>query len=326
MRFLARRIGFYAVAVLVAVTINFFIPRLMPGNPVEILISRFPGTLTPKATAALDLQFGIHTHQSLVGQYFSYLGTLLHGNLGQSITYYPSSVASVIASSLPWTLVLIGVSTVIAFVLGTLVGILVAWRRGGWLDWLLPATTFFSAVPYFWLALIAITLFSLNLHLLPVSGGYSSSTTVGFNGPFLASALEHALLPALTIVVSSVAGWILGMRNMMITTMAEDYVLTAQAKGLSDRRVVLAYAARNAILPSVSNFSLALGFVVTGSIVLEIVFSYPGIGYVLFNAVTNEDYPLMQGIFLVIALAVLLANFVADLVYFALDPRTRQGG
>ncbi len=326
MRFLARRIGFYAVAVLVAVTINFFIPRLMPGNPVEILISRFPGTLTPKATAALDLQFGIHTHQSLVGQYFSYLGTLLHGNLGQSITYYPSSVSSVIASSLPWTLVLIGVSTVIAFVLGTLVGILVAWRRGGWLDWLLPATTFFSAVPYFWLALIAITLFSLNLHLLPVSGGYSSSTTVGFNGPFLASALEHALLPALTIVVSSVAGWILGMRNMMITTMAEDYVLTAQAKGLSDRRVVLAYAARNAILPSVSNFSLALGFVVTGSIVLEIVFSYPGIGYVLFNAVTNEDYPLMQGIFLVIALAVLLANFVADLVYFALDPRTRQGG
>jgi peptide/nickel transport system permease protein len=326
MRFLARRVGFYVVAVWAAVTINFFIPRLMPGNPVEILISRFPGTLTAKATAALDLQFGLDTHRSLISQYFGYLGNLLHGNLGQSITYYPSSVASVISSSLPWTLVLIGVSTVIAFVLGTLIGILVAWRRGGWLDWLLPATTFFSAVPYFWLALIAITVFSLRLHLLPVSGGYSSSSVIGFNGPFLSSALTHALLPALTIVVSSVAGWILGMRNMMITTMAEDYVLTAQAKGLSDRRVMLTYAARNAILPSVSNFSLALGFVVTGSIVLEIVFSYPGIGYVLFNAVTNEDYPLMQGIFLVIALAVLLANFLADLVYFALDPRTRQAG
>lgn len=326
MRFLLRRIGFYLVAVWAAVTINFFIPRLMPGNPVQILISRFPGTLTAKATAALDLQFGLDTHQSLVGQYLSYLGNLLHGNLGQSITYFPSSVASVIARSLPWTLVLVGLSTVIAFILGTIIGVIVAWRRGGLLDWLLPATTFFSAVPYFWLALIFITIFSLDLHVTPVSGGYSSSASIGLNGAFIGTALSHGILPAVTIVVSSVAGWILGMRNMMITTMSEDYVLTAQAKGLSDRRVMLSYAARNAVLPSVSNFSLALGFVVTGSIVLEIVFSYPGIGYVLFNAVTNEDYPLMQGIFLIIALAVLLANFFADLVYFALDPRTRQAG
>jgi peptide/nickel transport system permease protein len=159
--------------------------------------------------------------------------------------------------------------------------------------------------------------------LFPLNGGYDTSTTVGWNTDFLFSAVNHALLPAFTIVLASIAGWLLGMRNAMITTLTEDYVLLAEAKGLSQRRVMLSYAARNAILPNVTGFALSLGFVVGGALLTEVVFSYPGIGFALLQAAQNSDYPLLQGIFLVIAIAVLGANFIADLVYVVLDPRVR---
>jgi peptide/nickel transport system permease protein len=165
-----------------------------------------------------------------------------------------------------------------------------------------------------------------DVHWFPLAGAYSSSVSVGVSGSFLASAAYHAVLPAITIVVASLGGWLLGMRNMMVSTLEEDYVTVAEAKGLSTRRIMFAYAARNAVLPSMASFALALGFVVSGAIVVEIVFSYPGIGYVLYQAVTNEDFPLMQGVFLVITLSVLLANLLADVAYVALDPRTRQAG
>ncbi len=325
MRYLLRRLGLYAIAGWAAITINFIIPRLMPGNPAEALLVRFHGQLNPHALHSLEALFGIG-HQGLIAQYGTYLGDLASGNLGVSYTYFPTTVASVISGSLPWTIVLIGASTVISFVLGTLIGIVIAWKRGSWRDVALPASTFLSSIPYFWFGLIVLLLLSQNVHAFPASGGYASGLAVGFSGPFLASAAYHAVLPALTIVVASIGGWILGMRNMVLTTMSEDYVLLAQAKGLTSRRVMYMYAARNAILPSVANFAMSLGFVVSGAILTEVVFSYPGIGYVLFQAVSNEDYPLMQGIFLVITFAVLAANLFADLVYVLLDPRTRQEG
>lgn len=323
MRYLGRRLFFYLLTALAAITLNFFIPRLMPGNPAEILVSRMKGRVTPQELHAFELQFGLQTHASLLSQYFSYWGGLFHGQLGRSITYFPEPVIDVIRSSLPWTVVLIGAATIISFGIGTLLGIVAAWRRGSVLDALMPATTFFSSVPYFWLALLMILLLSHDLHLFPSSGSYAIGLTVGFSGGFLGSAAYHALLPALTIVISSLAGWLLGMRNMMITTMSEDYVTVAEAKGLTDRRVMFAYAARNALLPNIAGFALSLGFVVSGALLVEIVFSYPGIGYALFQAVTNEDYPLMQGVFLVITLAVLLANLLADACYVFLDPRVR---
>jgi peptide/nickel transport system permease protein len=178
-------------------------------------------------------------------------------------------------------------------------------------------------VPYFWLGLLALTVFAVQLGWFPLSGGYSPSVNVGFTWPFISSAIDHAILPALTIVVASAAGWIVGMRNVMITTMDEDYVLIAQAKGLPKRRVIW-YAARNAILPNISGFSLAIGFVVSGALLTEIVFSYPGLGFILLTAVQDSDYALLQGVFLVITLAVLLANLAADFVYVFLDPRTRR--
>ncbi|MHB1929796.1 MAG: ABC transporter permease [Acidimicrobiales bacterium] len=325
MRFLARRLGFYVITAWLAITMNFAIPRLMPGNPVDIVFARIKHQASPATLKAYAAAFGLDTHSGVVHQYLSYLGQLAHGNLGVSVTYFPSSVGSVIGTALPWTLALVGLSTIMSFVLGTLLGILSAWKRGNrFVDGLLPATAFLSAVPYFWLGLILLTVFSVALGWFPISGGYSTSIQPSFTGSFAGTALYHGLLPATTIVLSSIAGWLLGMRNVMITTLGDEYVLLAEARGLSRRRVLLTYAARNAILPNIASFALSLGFVVGGAILTEVVFSYPGIGYVLLQAVSNDDYALMQGIFLIITMLVLAANLLADVAYAVLDPRTRE--
>jgi peptide/nickel transport system permease protein len=323
MRVLSRRILFYALTALVAITVDFLIPRLMPGNPVEALLARLQSQVTTGTIKSLEAQFGLNTREGLWGQYVHYLNNIVHGNLGISTGYYPSTVASVIRGGLPWTLALVGIATIISFVLGTALGVLVAWRRGSWLDNMLPAMTFFQAAPYFFIAFLALDLFATRLGWFPTGQAYSLGTFPAWNVSYAGDVLSHAALPALTIVVCSAAGWIVGMRNVMVTTMDEDYVLVAHAKGLGRRRVVW-YAARNAILPSISGFSLAIGFVVSGALLTEIVFSYPGLGWILLQAVNNRDYPLLQGIFLIITFTVLAANLAADFVYVLLDPRTRQ--
>jgi peptide/nickel transport system permease protein len=324
MTMLLRRLGFYVVTAFIAATLDFLIPHLIPGNPVESVIASQAGAIPPQATASLYAQFGIKQNESLWDEYLHYWNTLLHGNLGLSISHYPTPVTSVIQSAIFWTVLLVGVSTVISFVLGTVIGALAAWRRGTWVDGVLPISTFFQAMPYFFLATLLLLLFATELKWLPDHGGYDfQNTTIGLNGPFLSDALKHAILPAITIIGASLAGWIIGMRNMMITVRDEDYVLLAEAERLPRRRVIW-YAARNAVLPSVSSFALALSFVVSGSLLTEIVFSYPGIGDILYQAVVGEDFPLVQGIFLIITFVVLAANLLADVVYVFLDPRARQ--
>ena len=322
MLFITRRLAFYVVAAWVAITVNFAIPRVMPGNAVNAMLAKYP-QLDANSLKALEAEFGTHAHGSVLSQYFSYLGNLAHGDLGLSVNQYPAKVTTIIGQTLPWTLILVGTATIIAFVLGTLLGILTAWRRGGWLDRSLPAFTFLQATPYFFLALVVIQLFAVSWGLFPFGQGYDLGQSPGWNWSFISSAIDHSILPALTIVLTSMAGWMLQMRNVMITTIAEDYVLVAQAKGLSPRRVMFTYAGRNAILPNLAGFALSLGFVVAGALVMEIVFSYPGIGLALYNAVTSDDFPLLQGIFLVISLSVLGACLLADIVYFLADPRTR---
>jgi peptide/nickel transport system permease protein len=324
MRFILQRIAFYLVALWVAITVNFFIPRLMPGNPAQALLAKFPN-IQPSAYKALVAELGIGHGGSLIGQYFTYLGDLFQGNLGVSASQFPSSVTSLIIAALPWTLVLVGVATVISFIVGTLLGMLAAWRRGGWFERLLPGFAFFQAIPYFFFALIVVYVLSITLHLFPAGQGYNGAAGIrpGFSAAFLQSATIHSFLPALTIVLATLFGWMLQMRNVMMTTIGEEYVLAGQAKGLSDRRVMTTYAGRNAILPSISGFALALGFVISGALVMELVFSYPGIGFLLFNAVQSTDYATMQGIFLVISITVIAANFLADLVYVMADPRAR---
>jgi peptide/nickel transport system permease protein len=324
MQVILRRIGFYILTAIVAVTVDFLIPRVIPGNPVNAVLAKSEGqTITPATIRALEVQFGSHTSEGLWGQYTHYWSNIAQGNLGLSTSNGFTSVTSVIRAALPWTLGLVGTATVLSFILGTLIGALVAWRRGTWLDNLLPVTTFFQAAPYFFLAFLAIDLFAIKLGWFPAERAANIDDFPALNWTYISDVLDHAILPALTIVVASAAGWIIGMRNVMITTMDEDYVLIAQAKGLPKHRVIW-YAARNAILPSISSFSLAIGFVVSGALLTEIVFSYPGLGSLLLSAVQEADYPLLQGIFLVITMAVLVANLLADFVYVFLDPRTRQ--
>jgi peptide/nickel transport system permease protein len=323
MRVIARRLFFYLVTAVIAVSLDFLIPRLIPGNPVEALLAKMQGQVSPAVIHALDLQFGVSTKASLWTQYTHYWSNVLHGNFGVSSAYNFAPVSTVIRAALPYTVGLIGVATVISFVLGTAIGAIVGWKRGSRLDNLLPVVTFFQAAPYFFLAFLAIALFSIKLGWFPSGRAASIGDFPALTGSYISDVLDHAVLPGVTIVLASAAGWIVGMRNVMITTMDEDYVLIAAAKGLSKPRVIW-YAARNAILPSVSGFALAIGFIVSGSLLTEIVFAYPGLGSLLINAVDNNDYALMQGLFLIITFAVLVANLLADFVYVFLDPRTRQ--
>jgi peptide/nickel transport system permease protein len=321
MRMLLRRLSLYVLTAWVAITANFILPRLMPGNPVETLIGQLQGRVSPQQVRAIQLAFGMGLKRNFLQQYFGYLGQLAHGNLGVSITL-SAPVSSILRSAVPWTVGLIGISTILSFLVGTLVGTMLGWTRGSRFDSLIPLATFFQAVPYFFLGTVMLLIFGSNLHWFPVLGAYSSNLNPGWSWAFIFSLIRYGELPVLTIVLSSVAGWMLGMRNMMITMVAEDFVLMAVAKGLPRRKVIM-HAARNAVLPSVANLSLAIGLVVSGALLVELVFNYPGVGNLLLQAVLNEDYPLIQGIFLVITMTVLAANLIADVLYFVLDPRTR---
>jgi peptide/nickel transport system permease protein len=323
-RYILERLGFYAFAAWAALTLNFFLPRLMPGDPATALFARFRGRLAPEAMQALRETFGL-TDAPLLVQYFTYLGHVLRGDFGISVAYFPSPVSQVIGTGLIWTIFLAGTALIVSFAIGTLLGVVAAWQRRGWLDTWLPSTlVFLGAFPYFWLAMLALYVLGFTLRWFPLGHAYGDDLTPGFNFEFIADVIRHAVLPIGTVVLATLGGWLLSMRNTMIAVLGSDYVNLARAKGLSPSRVMLRYAARNALLPSVTGFGMALGFVLGGSLLTEIVFSYPGQGYLLVQAVRNQDYPLMQGIFLVITLAVLGANWLVDLALLWLDPRTRE--
>ncbi len=324
MRFLVRRLGFYLIALAVAVTINFALPRLMPGDPVQLMFARFQGRLDPRAMESLYETFGF-VQGPIFTQYTTYVSNLLQGDLGLSIAQFPQPVSEALGIGIGWTLRLVGLATIIAFVFGVLLGIGAAWKRGGLVDSIvLPITGLLSAFPYFWLAMLILYGLALGAGLFPLRHAYDVNMNRDWSSPeFVLNVVHHMMLPALTIVITSIGGWMLGMRNNMIGVLSEDYITMAQAKGLSDRRIRYTYAARNAILPSITGFAMSLGFVLGGALLTEIVFSYPGMGYTLLLAVNARDYPLMQGGFLMITLAVLLANMIADFAYVLLDPRVR---
>jgi peptide/nickel transport system permease protein len=322
-RFLGSRAAFYLFTLWAAITINFFLPRLMRGDAVDQYLAR-NRNVTPEAADALRTLLGIDSDTSLWQQYLDYWGLLLRGDLGVSLLHGLQPVTQVIAQALPWTVGLVGFATIISFLIGTVGGALVGWRRGSRADALIPITTFLSTIPYFWLGLLAISVFSVNLGWFPIGKAYGVGVRPEFTPEFIGQVIHHATLPALTIVIASLGGWMLGMRNMMLTVLDEDYITVAQAKGLPNSRVLWRYAARNAVLPQIQSFALSIGFIVGGTIVMEMVFSYPGVGKLLLDATNAKDYALMQGVFLVITLSVLVANVLADIAYAFLDPRTRQ--
>ncbi|MFF7333982.1 ABC transporter permease subunit [Streptomyces sp. NPDC008150] len=326
MRYALRKFGLLLLTLWAAITLNFLLPRLMPGSPADAAVAKLSqsGPVSPATRAAIEAQLGV-PGGSWWHQYTDYLNNTVHFRFGVSYSYFPESVSSLVTGALPWTLVMVGMVTVLAFLVGSLIGVAAAWKRGTWMDSLPTLSgSFLSAFPYFWTALLALFFLGYVLGWFPTSGAYSAGVVPNWSGGFVTDALDHAWLPALTILVTSVGGWILGMRNTMIGTLGEDYVTFAEANGLHGRTVALRYAARNALLPNLTGFGLALGGVVGGSLLVEQVYHYPGVGYLLYNAVTNHDFPLMQALFLMITVSVLIANFVVDVLYGVLDPRTRR--
>ncbi len=278
MRYLIRRLGFFALTLWAAMTLNFFIPRMMPGSPEQALRDRFSkggNIVSPEQLRTVLAEFGFDPGKNLMLQYVEYL-----------------------------------------------------WRRGGLIDGIVPPVFIVtSALPYFWVALLLISLFAIgNNPILPNDFNYDQGLTPGFTAEFIGSVIKHGILPASTILITAVGGWILTMRNNMVTTLAEDYVRMARAKGIPNRKIMFGYAGRNAFLPNLSGFAMSLGFVISGTILVEYVFNYPGLGYMFYNATVSTDYPLLQALFLLVTLAVLICVLLCDFAVFLLDPRARTKG
>jgi peptide/nickel transport system permease protein len=322
-----RKLVLFVLTLWAAVTLNFALPRLMPGSPVDAALGKLASNglqITNSQRKAIEIQLG-SPHGSLLSQYGDYLNNIVHFRFGRSYSFPTETVAHTIWKALPWTLVLVGVTTIFAFVVGTLLGVYAGWRRGKAADSTVTiGATFFAAFPPFWLGLLLLYVFAYKLNWFAIKGGYSPGLNPNLSLSFLSDAAQHSVLPALTLAITFLSGWVFGMRNNMINVLGEDYVTFAEANGLRSRTVAMGYAARNALLPNVTAFGLSLGAVVGGSVLVEGIFGYPGLGNLLYIAVSNHDFPLMQALFLVITVSMLAAIFVVDLLYARLDPRVRQ--
>ena len=325
--YVLRRIAMFFAVVLCAVTVNFIVPRLAPGDPtaavLEQLLSR--GQQVQGAAdivASYRERFGLD--DPLIIQYLRYVGNTITLDLGTSISYFPQSVTGQILNALPWTIGLLAVSTTIAFVLGSLVGALLAWPGSSrFVRGFAPLLMVLSAIPYYLLALIVLYLLAIWPGWFPLGGAYSGSAP-RFSPGGLLDLLRHAFLPGLSIVLAGLGFWALGMRGAVIGVLGEDFLTLAEAKGLPPRRIFFSYAMRNALLPQVTSLAIALGTAASGSVLVEVAFNYPGIGYLLFNALRSSDYFLIQGVAFFLVLTVALSVLALDLIYPFLDPRIRR--
>jgi peptide/nickel transport system permease protein len=322
-RYLARKVTIYLATFFVAVSVDWAIPRLMPGNPIDRLLARMQAQ--PAAAHALS---GFYTKAFGFDvpwwkQYLNFWAALFHGDLGRSVADFPTPVSQLIFGALPYTLALLVPAILLSFWAGNKVGALAA-RRKALDDTVLPASYVLTATPQMWLAIVLSWVFASVLGLFPVSGAYSLSLTPEWSLEFALSFLHHWILPFLALFLVAFGGWAIGMRNMIIYELDADYSNYLAALG-APRKLVRKYAYRNAILPQITGLALALGAVVAGAIVVEIVFSYPGLGSLTLGAIQNRDYFLIQGIFLILIVCVLIANLIVDIAYVFIDPRTRVG-
>lgn len=314
------RLTQYLIVIVVAVSLNFALPRLMPGNPLALIAGVDVGLMTPEQRAELIEQIGLN--EPLITQYVDYWGSILRGDLGTSFRS-GRPISSLIAERLPWTLLLTGGALIVSAVFGIVLGAISAWRRGGKIDVpLLTGMIALQSLPSFWLGMLLISVFAVQLGWLPSFG--SVSPAADFTGwAHVRDVAEHAVLPILTLSVLSTPGVYMTMRYSMLEVLGEDFIRTARAKGASEKRVLFGHVARNAMAPVVTFLAIRLAFSFGGSVIIETVFSYPGLGRLVFEAVSGRDFPVMQSAFLVFTAAVLIANLVADLLYPILDPRTR---
>jgi peptide/nickel transport system permease protein len=323
--YVLRRIGMFLVTVWLGSTIIFVVPRLAPGDPITATVGRMiaQGGSVENSDLLIETwkaKFGLD--QPMPVQYVRYLGNLATLDTGYSLAFFPATVDQLVFRAMPWTLFLLSVSTALSFILGNTVGALIAWRpTPRWIRNILPVTIIFTAIPPFMLGILLIYFFAFQLEWLPFSGAYGRGLDPGLNFPFILSAIKHAILPATAIVLTTMGFWALGMRGMMITIDGQDYMILAQAKGLRPQRIFLRYGIRNGILPQITALALTLGSIAAGSVIVEYIFTYPGMGYLLYQGIINSDFNLVQGIVFYLILGVSFAVLVIDLAYPLIDPR-----
>lgn len=328
-KYLLRRFIFLLVTYIVATTIVFILPRAIPGNPLSQILSNLSrvAQANPEAIRAAERtlmeEFGLGKPWYV--QYFEFITKALRGDLGTSITFYPRKVIDLIIPVIPWTLALLLPATIVAWILGNSLGALAAYKRNTWIDkGVLTTSLIVSQIPYYWLGMIFIFLFGVKLGWLPVQGAYSQGTIPNLSWSFFVDVLKHYIMPFASIVVSAMGGWAIGMRLMVIYELGSDYAMFSEYLGMKDKRI-FKYVFRNSLLPQITGLALSLGGVLGGALITEIVFNYPGTGYLLFRALTTLDYPLIQGIFVILIASIYLANFIVDFLYALIDPRIRLG-
>lgn len=326
LEYVARRFVLFLVVIWAAATLNFFLPRISGRDAVRSQLIQqassggYVHTGIDQMVEEYNRKFGLD--KPLWRQYLTYLGDVARLDFGQSMSHYPTTVVSIMGDALPYTIGLLVMTTLMAFAVGTVLGALLAWRRApGFIQFLFPPLLTLSAIPFFLLGLVLLYIFAFKLRWFPLSGGYTAATFPELSPSFVLDVLEHSLLPGLSILLASLGFWALGMRGMMVTVEGEDYMTFAEAVGLKGKTLFFTYALRNALLPQTTALGLALGHVLSGALLVEVIFSYPGIGTILYHAIRNFDYFLIQGIVFTIVLSVTFATLILDLIYPLLDPR-----
>jgi peptide/nickel transport system permease protein len=328
MKYILKRVGFYLVAFFGALTLNFFLPRMMPGNPVQMYISTLyqsGGRIDASTIAAVEKLFGYNQNEPLIISFFNYIVSIFKGDWGVSFSYYPQTVLDSVQRGLRWTVFLMGTALILGFIINTLLGILAAWKRGSRMDTTLTVGgQILANIPSVVVAIILS--FALGFTgIFPRAYAVTPLFIPENNFQYIKDVAYHAFLPVLSILITGLGG-IMGMRANMINQLGEDYIVMGIAKGVPDRKIMFSYGAKNAMLPVVTSLAMQIGFLLGGSLIIEQVFNYPGLGKVMVNAINRRDYPLMQGILLMTTVLMLSANFIADICITFLDPRIRRQG
>lgn len=326
-RYLSRRLLTFLLVIWVTATLNFALPRVAPGDPIQAMLSQMEmegHAVENRAAIVAAYRVRLGLDESIWIQYLRYLRSMVTLDLGYSMNYFPATVTEIVANSLPWSLALLTVTTTISFTVGTAMGALVVWRGS---PALVRFVTYFflaiSPLPYYLIAILLLFFFGFTLHIFPTGGVTSIGRVPGFSWKTFLDIIHHSTLPALSIILAAVGGWALSMRGMMVSVQGEDYLMLARAKGIRERRILIRYGLRNALLPQITAFGISLARVVSGATLVEVLFAYPGIGYLLFHAISNSDYNLIQGITFILTVSVATCVLIVDLLYPKLDPRIR---
>ncbi|MCP4382521.1 MAG: ABC transporter permease [Hyphomicrobiales bacterium] len=328
-RYVATRFGQLLLIVFIAVSINFLIPRMLPGDPVQTALARLQSSGGAQSvdiqavSAAYRAKYGLD--QGLFTQYINYWWDLLHLDLGVSFANFPERVSSMIGYALPWSVGLLTVATLLAFTVGSLLGARLAWPgTGRWIKAFVPLLMILTSIPFYLLAMILIYFFAVQWRIFPPAGGVDTTRIMRFDWATFSDIVGHSVLPIMAIALGNIGFWALGMRSQMISVLGEDYITFAEAKGLKPGRVFFWYGIRNAFLPQITALALSLGAVVSGAVLVEVIFNYPGLGNLLYVAIRGQDYFVIQGVVLILILTLAILLFIVELIYPLLDPRIRR--